>query len=195
MNITKKLFFVLFFALLFFIPNNSKAVGKCKPVKDNTVFCFQYKIKQTCDVYYQQCFWDEYTCAARDICSGNDYGKCISHSLTKVCFWDGDIPTLQNQKSISGVSALPIEVPKIENPLGGINLVNKFIGNIINSVFGFVGSIALLMFIYGGLSWLMAGGSADKIKNSRDTLVWAAIGLVFIFLSYAATSILIKIIS
>jgi uncharacterized membrane protein YjfL (UPF0719 family) len=50
---------------------------------------------------------------------------------------------------------------------------------------GIVGSIALLMFIFGGLTWMLSGGSAEKVKKGRDILIWSAIGLVVIFSSYA----------
>lgn len=192
MNITLKIFSILIFIFLFFPQNKLEAAeGKCVPLVDYTVQCFQHKTKETCEPLYKECFWDEYVCAPRDICAGSDYNKCNSTALVKSCKWVGLPPTTSNAPK-QNVNPVPIEVPKIDNPLG-ISFVNKFIGNIINSVFGFVGSIALLMFIYGGLLWIMAGGNAEKIKDSRNTLVWAAIGLMFIFLSYAATSILIKV--
>ncbi|MDD5043834.1 MAG: pilin [Patescibacteria group bacterium] len=58
------------------------------------------------------------------------------------------------------------------------------IGGVIKAIMGIVGSIALAMFIYGGLIWLTSAGNADKIKKGRDILLWSAIGLVIIFASY-----------
>jgi len=71
------------------------------------------------------------------------------------------------------------------NPLGSNTSPQVLIGNIINAVMGIVGSIALLMFIFGGLTWMLSGGSAEKVKKGRDILIWSAIGLVVIFSSYA----------
>lgn len=76
------------------------------------------------------------------------------------------------------------------NPPAGIgkNLTPQvFIGKIINSALGIVGSLALLMFIYGGFTWLTSAGSADKVTKGKNILVWATIGLVVIFMSYGAT--------
>lgn len=75
----------------------------------------------------------------------------------------------------------------LSNPLGDITSPQAFIGKIINSILGVVGSLALLMFVYGGLTWMTSSGSADKVKKGRDTLLWAAIGLVVIFSAYGLT--------
>lgn len=75
-------------------------------------------------------------------------------------------------------------------PPGGIGkdlTPQQFIGRIINSALGIVGSLALLMFIYGGFVWLTSAGSADKVTKGKNILVWATIGLVVIFTSYGAT--------
>lgn len=71
------------------------------------------------------------------------------------------------------------------NPLGSNTSPQVLIGNIINAIMGLVGSIALLMFIFGGLTWMTSGGSAEKVKKGRDILIWSAIGLLVIFSSYA----------
>ncbi|MFA6194511.1 MAG: pilin [Patescibacteria group bacterium] len=75
----------------------------------------------------------------------------------------------------------------LTNPLGDVTSPQAFIGKIINSILGVVGSLALLMFVYGGLTWMTSSGSADKVKKGRDTLLWAAIGLVVIFSAYGLT--------
>jgi len=114
--------------------------------------------------------------------------------LPGFCTWNGPILDASAVKTKAAAPAAPIIVPKIDNPTS-ILYIESFIGNIVNSVFGLVGSIALLMFIYGGVSWMTAGGNSEKVKKSRDTLVWAALGLAFIFLSYAVASIVIKMLS
>lgn len=81
-----------------------------------------------------------------------------------------------SSKSGSSGSALP-------NPLGTTN-INEFAARIINYILGLVGTISLVLFIYGGLIWMTSAGSADKVKKGRDVLVWAVIGMAVVFLSY-----------
>lgn len=51
-------------------------------------------------------------------------------------------------------------------------------------ILGIVGSLALLMFIYGGIMFLISSGSSDKIKKAKDILVAAIIGLIIVFGSF-----------
>lgn len=53
-----------------------------------------------------------------------------------------------------------------------------------NLILGIVGSLALVMFIYGGFMFLISTGSADKIKQAKDIIIAAVIGLVIVFSSY-----------
>jgi len=79
----------------------------------------------------------------------------------------------------------------LTNPLGDINTPQALIGKVINSILGVVGSLALLIFVYGGLIWMTSSGSPEKVKQGRDTLLWAAVGLVVIFSAYGLTRFII----
>lgn len=81
---------------------------------------------------------------------------------------------------------------QLENPLGKTVSVQSVIGNVIRAGFGVIGSIALLMFMYGGFTWLTSGGKAEKIEHGRDTMVWAALGIAVIFAGYAITTFVIN---
>jgi hypothetical protein len=114
------------------------------------------------------------------ICSGS-----LSPNVTKdnclgpTCTWQED----------NNDATAPVH---LDNPISGVNNIPQFIGKIINAILGIVGSLALIMFIYGGLIWMTAAGNGDKIEKGRNILVWATIGLVVIFASYSLTSFIIK---
>jgi TRAP-type C4-dicarboxylate transport system permease small subunit len=84
---------------------------------------------------------------------------------------------------IIGMSAGQAHAQKITNPLKA-NSIPELAGLIINVVLGLTGSVALIMFIYGGLLWMLSGGNADRVKQGRDTFIWSILGLVVIFSSY-----------
>lgn len=74
----------------------------------------------------------------------------------------------------------------LPNPLGSDNTDPRvIIGNVIKAGLGIVGSLALAVFIFGGFTWVVAAGNDEKIKKGKDMIMWAALGLVVIFLSYA----------
>lgn len=79
----------------------------------------------------------------------------------------------------------------IDDPLKGKDLPT-LVGNVITTILGLVGVLALLMFIYGGILWMTSAGSAEKIKKGKDTIVWAILGLAFIFFSYAVLEFILK---
>lgn len=82
---------------------------------------------------------------------------------------------------------------KISNPMTtATSSPQAFIGKIINAVMGIVGSLALLMFILGGLIWMTSAGSPEKVKKGRDIVIWSVLGLVVVFASYELVSFLIK---
>jgi hypothetical protein len=80
---------------------------------------------------------------------------------------------------------------KLTNPLGTTSLP-KLIGRVISAFLGIVGSIALLMFIYGGFLWMTSHGNEQQITKGKNVLVWAIIGLAVIFLSYTLVGFVIK---
>ena len=79
---------------------------------------------------------------------------------------------------------------KLTNPLGTTDL-QTLIGKVIKAVLGIVGSIALLMFIYGGFMWMTSSGNEQKISKGKNVLTWATIGLAIIFLSYTLVNFVI----
>lgn len=82
--------------------------------------------------------------------------------------------------------------PAVElcNPLPTSDLPT-LIGNVLRALFGILGSIALLMFIYGGFVWLTSGGEAEKITTGKNTMVWAVLGIAIIFASFAIVTFVI----
>lgn len=80
---------------------------------------------------------------------------------------------------------LAADTVELQNPIG-VDDPNVLIGQVINGVLGIVGSLALVMFIYGGLLWMLSGGNAETVRKGKGTLVWATVGLIVVFTAYAA---------
>lgn len=73
------------------------------------------------------------------------------------------------------------------NPLGAATgtSIPSLLGTIINSVLGIIGSLALVMFIYGGATWMLSGGNQERVTKGKQIIIWAALGIVIIFTAYA----------
>ncbi len=78
----------------------------------------------------------------------------------------------------------------LDNPLPSAD-IPTILGNVLRAFFGILGSLALLMFIYGGFTWLTSGGAAEKIQKGKDTMVWAVLGIAITFAAYAIVNFVI----
>lgn len=87
-----------------------------------------------------------------------------------------DCPQGSGNQGSNGAIVLPKPID-VDDP-------RILVGNIIKIALGLVGSLALVMFIYGGLMMMVSSGNSDLISKGRNTLIWAVLGLVVIFSSY-----------
>lgn len=55
-------------------------------------------------------------------------------------------------------------------------------------ILGLVGSLTLLMFIYGGATMLLSQGAQDKVTKGKNIITAAVVGLVIVFASYGIIS-------
>jgi len=142
--------------------------------------------------------------ASQDSCDTTDPNSCKAPAC------GGSGGTCQPGACASGGTATPTPggtptAGSLTNPLSGActgiddklpdagqKCVQLIIGNVIKAALGIVGSIALLMMTYGGYRWLTAMGNSEKVEKGKDTLIWAALGLVVIFGAYAITSYIIS---
>lgn len=71
---------------------------------------------------------------------------------------------------------------------GATNITDALGGaatKVLNQVFGIIGIVALVMFIYSGVMYIASLGNAEKAKKAITHIKWAVVGLVIVFLSYA----------
>ena len=126
----------------------------------------------------------KYTC----VCN-NDNSKIVTDCSTCSTYCLGFSSTKRNcLKKMTGDNS----PDKFPNPFGDEKDPRVIIGQVIKAILGIVGSLALIMFIWGGLLWMTSGGNTDRLTKGRNTLVWAALGLVIIFASYALVHFVIE---
>lgn len=70
------------------------------------------------------------------------------------------------------------------NPLKEVSIPILF-GRAITIVLRVLGSLALIIFMYGGILWMTAAGNDEHVKKALSTIVWGAMGIFVIFASYA----------
>lgn len=101
------------------------------------------------------------------------------------------VPVFAAENTAAGAASNPITPGsnstasvKLSDPLNGAT-PQTLIGRVISAAMGIVGSLALAMFIYGGFLWMTAAGNSESVTKGKNVLIWASLGLIVIFTSYA----------
>ena len=63
--------------------------------------------------------------------------------------------------------------------------INVVIGNILKTVFVFIGVVAVIMIIIGGVNYLLSRGDPGKVKKGKETVMYGLIGLLVSVFAYA----------
>jgi hypothetical protein len=98
--------------------------------------------------------------------------------------------------NILGLLALPLTVLAaagtpytIENIGGSLGLgtadLKATVINIIQWVLGILALVAVVMVIWGGITWMTAGGNEERIDKAKKIISAAVIGLVIVLLAWA----------
>lgn len=57
--------------------------------------------------------------------------------------------------------------------------------DIINIMLFVIGILCVIMIIYGGIRYTISGGASDKVKDAKNTILYAVVGLVIAIIAYA----------
>jgi hypothetical protein len=70
--------------------------------------------------------------------------------------------------------------------------LSVIIGNIINIVLGVLGIVLVILIIYGGITWMNAGGNQENVTKAKKILMNAGIGLLITVSAWAIASFIIS---
>ena len=103
----------------------------------------------------------------------------------------GAVATSSDRIATSSDRSSAATTVSLPNPLGTTD-VNQVIANMINFILSLVGSVSLILFIYGGITWMTSAGAPAQVKKGKDIVVWAIIGLAVVFTSYILVKFVIQ---
>ena len=66
------------------------------------------------------------------------------------------------------------------------------IGGLVKWLLGFVGALAVLMVIIGGIMYVTSGGEESRIDTAKRILMWAIIGLIVALLGWVIVSTVVN---
>lgn len=71
----------------------------------------------------------------------------------------------------------------------------QFFINVGKFILGIVGSLALLMFVYGGIIWVTSGGEAGKVDKGKKILLNSVIGIAIAFFAWTVVAFVVTVIT
>lgn len=78
----------------------------------------------------------------------------------------------------------------VAGPCGDVSIFVTVLIQLSKNVFGVIGGLALLAFVYGGFMLILSEGNPERVKKGTDAMMAAAIGLAIAFGGYALVKII-----
>lgn len=164
---------------------DGKTYKECTPslTPENGICKCDIVNADTGDVEYQQDITDE----SEAVCD-EFQGKIDGDKRYENCFWwVGAVGGEVSSGPEEGDKAMDIPSVAGLNTLGSTD-VKVIFGKAIYIATGLLGSIALALFAYAGVLWMLSGGNAEQATKARNILIWATMGLFVILASYTIVS-------
>ena len=80
----------------------------------------------------------------------------------------------------------------VKDDVATLECIPVVVQNVINALVVIAGIVAVFMIIWAGYKFVMSEGDSEKISSARKTLIYAIVGLIFIFLSFFFLNVIAK---
>lgn len=126
------------------------------------------------------------------MCNDNEVSLKVGMPVKNCAFNQSKMVKESGEKSASSDSS-ELKFPDASNlnKLGTTD-VSALVGRLIKTGLGVIGSIALVMFLYGGILWMTSAGNAEGTKKAMDIILWAALGVIVILGSYGLVDFVLQ---
>lgn len=77
------------------------------------------------------------------------------------------------------------------HPSGASTNLPDLITKVVNTLLYIIGIAAVIMLIVGGMQYVMSQGNESSVKNAKNTILYAIIGVVVAVIAYAVVNFVI----
>lgn len=72
--------------------------------------------------------------------------------------------------------------------------VPKIIARLVEGFLGIIGALAVFFIVQGGFNYVLSGGSEEKIKQAKNQIMYALVGLAVAIVSFMIVETLIRVV-
>lgn len=167
-NIQYSIFFVLFLFIFLSVTKEVQAVTPEEQCGKDRSVCMKKLDEKATDLFQKQ--WV-------NMCD-LELSECLSAIK-------GEEPSSIPTKGLKGASG---RLGKIGTDIGATTKpLEEVIGGFIKGALVLVGTIFLVLMVYGGYIWMIARGDEQEAKKAKDIISMAVIGLAIVLVAYAVT--------
>lgn len=83
----------------------------------------------------------------------------------------------------------PLTIDPSDNPK---TATAELVGTIISTLLSIIGAVALVMFVLGSTKWITSRGNPEEVKKGAQTMLFAALGVLVVFMSYMLVYLIIS---
>lgn len=91
------------------------------------------------------------------------------------------------------LTLLQILAAQVDPPTGIIkqDLNNATLQNVFNIVLALAGAVAVAFIVFGGIKYTLSQGDQNDIKQAKDTILYAIVGIVIVMISFMLVNFVI----
>ena len=82
--------------------------------------------------------------------------------------------------------------PKLCPQSGGEAQIQTKIGNVLRTVYFWIGIIAVVVIVISGIRYMTSQGNAEAVKKAKSGITYAVIGLIVVLAAFAITEVIIN---
>jgi hypothetical protein len=80
----------------------------------------------------------------------------------------------------------------VSQQTGGESSFRQIVLNIVNFILYFLGLIAVIMVIYGGITYVISAGNQESVEKAKKIIMYAVIGLIIVLISFALVNTILS---
>lgn len=107
--------------------------------------------------------------------------QILKQALILFCLMIGTLTLFNLTAVATGLEAQPIS--SIDEKTGGETSLRGLVLTIVDYFLGFLGLLAVIMVVYGGVTYVSSAGNDEAVGKAKKIIMYALIGIIVILLS------------